>query len=220
MKKILMFLLALCMVMPMAAQNNKELNKQLKKEYKLKMKTLKKENWALFGSSRSLEVMLLKHYEKLNSDDGNDAYEVVGTASNFISKNVGHQAAVNNACNNYARQAGSTVKGRIVSDMSANGTDGDGEFDHFYAAYESSVEKEIRGEMTESFSLIREVGKTPKGQPLYEMQTYFIISENAACRARLRALDNAKKESEAAQKYADKVSEFVKGAFDPNTGGE
>lgn len=75
-----MFLLALCMVMPMAAQNNKELNKQLKKEYKLKMKTLKKENWALFGSSRSLEVMmLLKHYEKLNSDDGNDAYEVVGT---------------------------------------------------------------------------------------------------------------------------------------------
>lgn len=39
-----MFLLALCMVMPMAAQNNKELNKQLKKEYKLKMKTLKKEN--------------------------------------------------------------------------------------------------------------------------------------------------------------------------------
>lgn len=51
-----MFLLALCMVMPMAAQNNKELNKQLKKEYRLKMKTLKKEYWALFGSSRSLEV--------------------------------------------------------------------------------------------------------------------------------------------------------------------
>lgn len=131
-----MFLLALCMVMPMAAQNNKELNKQLKKEYRLKMKTLKKEYWALFGSSRSLEVMLLKHYEKLNSDDGNDAYEVVGTASNFISKNVGHQAAVNNACNNYARQASSIVKGRIVCDMSANSTDGDGEFEHFYAAYE------------------------------------------------------------------------------------
>lgn len=80
--------------------------------------------------------MLLKHYEKLNSDDGNNAYEVVGTASNFISKNVGHQAAVNNACNNYARQAGSIVKGRIVCDMSANSTDGDGEFEHFYAAYE------------------------------------------------------------------------------------
>lgn len=80
--------------------------------------------------------MLLKHYEKLNSDDGNNAYEVVGTASNFISKNVGHQAAVNNACNNYARQAGSIVKGRIVCDMSANSTDGDEEFEHFYAAYE------------------------------------------------------------------------------------
>ena len=48
MKKILMFLLALCMVMPMAAQNNKELNKQLKKEYKLKMKTLKRKLGALW----------------------------------------------------------------------------------------------------------------------------------------------------------------------------
>lgn len=218
MRKLILFLLTLCLALPVAAQNNKELNKQLKKEYKLKMKELNKGKWTLFGSSRSLEVMLLKHYEKLNNNDGNDAYEIVGVASNFVSKNVGHQAAVNNACNNYARQAGSVVKGRIVSDMAANGTDADGEFDHFYAAYESSVQKEIKGEMTESFSIIRTIGKTPKGQPLYEMQTFFVVSESEATRARIRAFENAKRESEAAQRYAAKVSEFIQKGFKPSEG--
>lgn len=216
MKRILWILMAFCLAMPMAAQNGKQLNKQLKKEYKMKIKQLKKEKWTLFGSSRTLEVVLLKHYEKLNADDGNDAYEMVGVASNFVSKNLGHQAAVNNACNNYARQAGSVVKGRVVADGALNNTDASGEFDHFYAAYEAGVEKEIRGEMVESFSLIRKTGTTPKGQALYEMETYFVISENEATRARLRAMENAKRESEAAERYAQQVSDFVRGGFKPS----
>ncbi len=221
MKKLILFLFALCLVMPTVAQNNKQLQKQLKKEYKTKMKEFKKGNWQLFGSSRSLDVMLLQHYEKLgSSSDDYDAYEVVGVASNFTSKNVGHQTAINNACNSYARQAGSVVKGRIVSDMAGNGDDASAEFDHFYAAYETSVQKEIKGEMTESFSIIRQIGKTPKGQPLFEMQTFFIVSESAATRARIRAFENAKRESEAAQQYAEKVSEFVRDGFNPNQGGE
>jgi len=216
MKKIILLLMALCLIGTTAvAQNSKELEKQLKKEYKLKMKELKKGGWQLYGSSRSLEVMLLQHYNKLGIDGG-DAYEIMGNATNFISKNVGHQMAVNNACNNYARQASSVVRGRIVSDMSGNGTDASGEFDHFYAAYETSVEKEIRGEMTESFSVIRQIGQSPKGQPIYEMQTFFIISESEATRARLRALENAQKESEAAQRYAKKVSDFVREGFTPS----
>ena len=43
MKKIIMFFMALCMVLPaLNAQNNKALNKALKKEYKVKMKEFKK----------------------------------------------------------------------------------------------------------------------------------------------------------------------------------
>jgi hypothetical protein len=100
------------------------------------------------------------------------------------------------------------VKGRIVSDMAGDGIDTNAEFDHFYAAYERLVEKEIKGEMTESYSVIRDLGKDE-----YEMQSYFIVNEDAASKARIRAMENALRESEAAQKYAQKVSDFVREGF-------
>ena len=212
MKKILIFIIAALFTIPaINAQNtSKALEKALKKEYKIKKKELKKGNWELFASSRTLDVALLSHYEKLNLL-GENGYEVVGVASRFKSKNLGHQQAINNACLTYAQQAGSHLKGRIVSDMSGNADDTAAEFDHFYAAYERLVEKEIKGEMVESFSIIRCLDKE-KGE--YEMQTYFIIDEAAATRARIRALENAAKESEVAQKYANKVSQFVREGFE------
>ena len=212
MKKILVLIVSALLVLPaINAQNtSKALEKALKKEYKIKKKELKKGKWELFASSRTLDVALLSHYEKLNSL-GENGYEVVGVASRFKSKNLGHQQAVNNACLTYAQQAGSHLKGRIVSDMSGNADDTSAEFDHFYAAYERLVEKEIKGEMVESFSIVRCLD-SEKGE--YEMQTFFIIDESAATRARIRALENAAKESEVAQKYANKVSQFVREGFE------
>lgn len=208
MKKILFILFAMLLMAPVSADaQNKQLQKQLKKEYKTKMKEFKKEGWKLFGSSRSLEVVLLKHYDKLESL-GENGHEEVGFAAASKSDNVLHQSAINNACNTYARNAGSHVKGRVVSDMASNGNDPSAEFDHFYAAYESLVEKEIRGEMQESFAIYRELRDGSK-----TVRVFFIINEDAATKARIRAYENAMKESEAAQKYATKVSEFVKEGF-------
>lgn len=209
MKKIIMLILAVILMVPAVEAENKQLQKALKKEYKSKMKEYKKGKWELFGSSRTLEVALLQHYDQLNTL-GEDAREVVGIASRFKSKNVGHQQAINNACITYAQQAGSHLKGRVVSDIAANGDDTSAEFDHFYAAYERLVEKEIKGEMSESYSIIRCIDPK-KGE--YEMQTFFIVNESAATRARIRAMENALKESEAAQRYAQKVSDFVKEGF-------
>ena len=160
MKKLVLFIVAalLCVVAVDAQSNTKALNKALKKEYKLKKKEFKKGKWELFASSRTLDVALLQHYEKLNAL-GENGYEVVGVASRFKSKNIGHQQAVNNACLAYAQKAGSHLKGRIVSDMAGNADDTSAEFDHFYAAYERLVEKEIKGEMIESFSIIRCIDK-------------------------------------------------------------
>ena len=204
-----MLILAVILMVPAVEAENKQLQKALKKEYKAKMKEYKKGKWELFGSSRTLEVALLKHYDQLNSL-GEDAREVVGIASRFKSKNIGHQQAINNACITYAQQAGSHLKGRVVSDIAANGDDTSAEFDHFYAAYERLVEKEIKGEMSESYSIIRCIDPK-KGE--YEMQTFFIVNESAATRARIRAMENALKESEVAQRYAQKVSDFVKEGF-------
>ena len=97
------------------------------------------------------------------------------------------------------------MKGRVVSDIMGNATDTDGEFDKMYSAYERLVEKEIRGELKESFSIIRS-----NGDGTFEIQSFFIVNEKAASIARQRALENAARESALAQKYAEKVSEFVK----------
>ncbi len=207
MKKIILFLMAFCLMAPAVNAQNKKLQKAREKECKVKIKEYKKENWKLFGSSRSTDVALLTHYDKLNTL-GDDGREVMGVASKFKSKNVGHQMAINNACLTYAQQAGSHIKGRMVSDMSGDGVETDKEFDHFYAAYERLVEKEIKGEMQESYSIIRD-----NGDGTFEMQTYFIVSEKAATQARIRALENAAKESAAAQIYAQKVSDFVREGF-------
>ncbi len=209
MKKVIVFLLTLIMMMPaaIAADNSKQLQKARNKERKEVMKRYKKEGWQLFGSTRSLEVALLSHWEKLDKL-GEDGREVMGISTKSKSKNVGQQMAINNACATYAQQAGSSLKGRVVSDLAGDGIDTDAEFEHFYAAYERLVEKEIKGEMDQSFSLIR---NNPDGT--YEIETFFIVSEGAASKARIRAMENAAKESEAAQRYANKVSEFVREGF-------
>ena len=209
MKKILAVIMVLALVMPVAnAQNNKALEKARKKEYKMKMKEFKKEGYKIFGTTHTLDVSLLSHYDKLNSL-GVNGYEVIGIATRCKSKNVGKQMAANNAALTYAQNAGSSVKGRIVADMAGDGVNTDVEFEHFYAAYERLVEKEIKGELQESFSVIKELGQNE-----YEVQTFYIVNEDAACKARIRAMENALKESEAAQKYAAKVSDFVRQGFE------
>ena len=215
MKKFIQFVLVIGMLFacPVVNAQSRAMNKALKKEYKLKKKEFSKGGWQIYGTSRSIDVALLKHYEKLNENE--NAYEIVGVATAFKSKNIGKQVALNNACNLYARQAGSHVKGRVVSDMANNADDVSAEFDHFYAAYETLVEKEIRGEMVESFSIIREAGKEKKsGAAIYEMQTYYVIDEDAATAARIRAFENAMRESEAAQKHAELVSKFINEGFE------
>lgn len=205
MKKILLLLFALLTLVPVMEiqAQNKALEKALKKEFKAKKKEFKKGGWTIYGTSRSADVILLKHFDKL-STLGDDAVEIVGIASKFKSKNVGVQMAYNNAVVTYAQRAGSYIKGRVASDISGDGTDAEGEFEHFYAAYEREVEKEIKGELEPSFTVIRD-----NGDGTYEMQSYFIASESAASKARIRAYENAMKESQAAQKYATKISEFV-----------
>ena len=207
MKKILICLLALIFSMPVMVQaQSKELDKQLKKEYKQKLKQLKKEGWQVYGTSRSLEVCLLLHYQELNSAD---ARELLGTASNCGSMNICRQSALQNACAYYSSLAGSKLKGRVISDLGANASgDLNAEFDKFYAAYERLVEKEIKGEIQDSFALIKNL---PNGA--HEMQVFYVINESEATKARIRAWENAARESEVAQKYATEVSEFIKEGF-------
>lgn len=212
MKRIIPILLALCFAaMPLATAQNRTLERAQQRQYKAKMREFKKGGWQLYGSSSTMEVALLTHYDKLRAtSDGTAVYEIMGECTEFKSKNVGHQTCINNACILYAQAAGREVKGRIVNSLSGNADIPEQEFDRLYAAYESSVQKEINGELQESFSIIRQ---KPNGN--FEMQTYFVVNEDAATKARIRAFENAVKEEKAAQKYAEQVSSFVREAFVP-----
>ena len=195
-----MFLMAAFMlsVVPATAQ---ELSKSEKKAMKAKLKEFKKEGWKIFGSTSTIDLALEKHMIKLQSED---AIEVPGIASSFKSKNVGKQMALNSAMTYYASTMDSEIKGKVVSDMQGDGEFSETEFEKFYAAFKRSVETTIKDELKESFSIIRD-----KGNGTSEMQTFFIVDKHAASQARVRALEQAGKESVAAQLYAKVVQKFI-----------
>ncbi|MCH5224498.1 MAG: hypothetical protein J1D77_00815 [Muribaculaceae bacterium] len=207
MKKLVYALLALAFLMPAAASAKTPLEKAREKAYKEKLKEYKKEGWKPLGS-KTLELVLLEHYDNLGKL-GPNGHEVEGVSTRTKSINTGKQMAINNAVVTYGQEAGSTLQGRVISDMSANGASTDGEFENFFAAYERLVEREIRNEMQPSFTIMKD-----NGDGSYEIRTYFIVEENAARKARLRALEDAMKESQIAAEHADKISDFVRQGFD------
>ena len=195
---------------------NKALEKARAKEYKAKIKEYKREGWKLSGSSRTLEVALLEHYEKLKNPENT---ELVGEVSQAKSLNVAKQAAYNNALITYANLAGSTLRGRVTSDLQVDQSAEDGEFDKIYAAYERLLQTEIKGVLTESYAIVREDRRGNK-----EYKVFFIVNEEKAAAARLRALERSMEETKAAQRYAKEIADFVREGFeggtDDETGGD
>lgn len=193
--------------MTMFAQN-RMLERETSKMYKAKIKEYKKTGWKLAGSSKTLEVALLEHYEKLKDPQN---VELSGEVSQCKSLNVCKQMAYNNALITYANLAGSTLKGRVVSDLNVDTSDEDAEFDKMYAAYERLVQQEVKGVLTESYAIYKERGGTK------QFKVFFLVNEEKAALARIRALERAAKETEMAQKYANKISDFVRKGFDKVT---
>ena len=196
MKKILTLIITVLMVMPVFAQGA---------QYRKKLREIKREGWELFGSSKTMKDALRDHYEALKQPG---TFEMVGTAGGVQSESIGQQVAWNNASINYVQQAGSFLRGRIDTDTHAGGGDA-GEFSNFYAAYETLLQKEIRGELRPSYTLIRS-----RADGTYQVMAFFVVNEEAAVNARIRAAELAAKESEVAQQLADRIRKYVKEGFD------
>ncbi|NDV45993.1 hypothetical protein D0T49_02930 [Paludibacter sp. 221] len=215
MKKILLIFSLLISVSSLSfGQYNKQLEKESQKMYKQKIKEYKKDGWKLDSSSKTLEVALLEHYDKLNkkNDEGEKVFEELpGVASNCRSINVCRQMAFNNAAIDYANRASSYVRGRVNSDILGDAADPKAkeEFDRFYAAYERLVGAEIKkGVISESYSIVRKKGDVNEYRILYT------VNEDRAAKMRKKAMQEALEESKLAQDYANKVSEFVNEGFD------
>ena len=192
-----------------SAQMSKKLEKKLSKErdaqYKKKIKEYKKEGWKLSGSSHSLEVALLEHYEKLATSEQNK--EFVGEVSQCKSINVCKNFALTNAQNRYAGLASGNIKGRIESLMRADANAPEIELDKFIAAYENQVKAEVSGVLTESYSIVKD------GEGAKEYKTFFILNEEKAGMARAKALERSLRETKVAIKEAEEISKFVQEGF-------
>jgi ABC-type metal ion transport system substrate-binding protein len=181
--------------------------KETERMYKSKVAEYKQEGWKLSGSSKTIEVALLEHYEKLY-DTQTENKELVGEVSQCQSINVCRQMATNNALTYYASLASSFVRGRIASDVNADATRLQAEFDKMYAAYERLVSAEIRGVLTESYAIEKE------DKPARQYKLFFVVNEEKAAAARIKALERAAQETAVAQQYATKITEFVREGFE------
>jgi len=211
MKKLALMVMAAVMTLTVtnAQTLTKQQEKAVKKEVNAKLKDYKKRGYEIFGSSRTLEVALTKHYTALYAG-GDDVVEVVGF-STAKSANLAAASAQNSAANRYATTASQQVKGRVLSDMASDVANQETEFDKFYATFEGKVQQEIRGALKPSFSVKK---NDPDGR--ISVEAYYLVYDKAATSARLKALEAAVKESEAAQKYAQRISDFVNERVVPN----
>lgn len=167
------------------------------------------EGWKVDGSE-ILENAYYYHIQKKHKD-GN--YEIVGNVvgtTTVKTVNQGQQWATTNAAISYSKQAGMMVRGRINAESSAGIEDPS--VDRFIEGYEALVQKEIRGELIKSFGMYRE-----KKDGTLDYKAYFIVSEDAANKARERAFEKLKRESDFAREQADKISNFVREGFKPDS---
>ena len=188
----------------LSKKQQKQLSKESDKMYQKKIKEYKAEGWKLAGSSRTIEVALLEHYAKLEEDKNE---EFIGEVSRCQSIGVCKEFAMNLARNRYAALASGNVKGRIEALLRADDNMPEIEINKFIAAYENQVKAEVGGVLTESYSIVKDNGDTK------EYKTFFILNEEKAGQARMRAMERSLKETKIAVKEAEEISRFVNEGF-------
>lgn len=206
MKKIISLMLLSVIVIASAVAQPKNSDKGLWKTAKKEAKRLKKEGWKVDGSL-PLENQLFNHYKKLADSDNQELIGNVYGNTSVQTLNQAQQWAASMVCVSYAKQAGQTIRLGLAGEDGA-GVNGGPSADSFYEGYEGKVEKEIQGEIKRSFSLYKE-----KDGGGIDYKAYYIINEENAHKARLRAMQMAMEESEFARANAERISEFVRKAF-------
>lgn len=188
------------------AQLSKKQEKQLAKEkdkmVKKKLQELKSDGWKLGADSRSMEVALLEHYQRIGTGDKN--IEFVGEVSKCKSQGVCEEAVVRNAQNRYATLASAYVKGKITSDIFTNANIPQEEIDKLVALYATRVEQAVGKLLTESFSLTKD---NNDGTKMY--RKFFILNEENAALARKKALELSLEETDITIEMSKKIFEYV-----------
>ncbi|MCL2073859.1 MAG: hypothetical protein FWH18_08060 [Marinilabiliaceae bacterium] len=196
-------------------QQSKKQAKRSAKSAKNSAKEMRKKGWEVVGSTRTIEDAFIAHYEKLTRTEGE---ELSGMAINCAVPANCKTAAFNDAALNYARLTTGEIIERMNGDSNLDQAREDSaeEFNKFYQAFESYARASIKGIMGSTPSLSLQ-NKTTK-----EFWVFYIVDAKGAAKARqeayelamkeaemIKALERATKQTEKAQEYARKISDFV-----------
>ena len=213
-KLVLTLCIAFIILMPIAQTSyaqGRKLKKAEKRQYKKKMKFYKKEGYTISGTTRTLEVALLTHYDKLK-DENNQ--ELTITTEGCPTINLCDRKALTDAATKYAQQAASFVRGRVDSEQGYDAANVDNEAatkDRFYAAYELLVSGNVSKVLYKSFAVQK---KKKKGAYAYE--AYYVINEDKARKARIEAAKQALEETKANVEWGETIGDFINQGFDVN----
>lgn len=200
MKRFVMICMAALLGLSVVCAQSKKEVKAAQKQAKAEAKALTKQGWILLESG-TLEANLANQALK----KANGLEEIVGTAENMRSTNLGKTVARNNALNEYAELQRSMLRARIVSEISAVNED---QVENLVAGYERLVAEEIKGEVRPSFTIYR---NNKDGS--VNVRSYFLVDQESAHKVRKRALELAMEESELRAKYGETISNFIDEGF-------
>lgn len=206
MKKLLVLAMGLIIAISGALAQPKTSDKDLWKQAKRTAKELTKEGWKI-DDSKPLDVCLYEHNKKRRDSNDQQLISNVIGQTNVKTLNQAQRWAIVNAATRYATEARMMVVGRVINEVGA-GLEDVGSPDDFYSAYESRVATELQGELKPSISLYRE---NKEGKLEYKI--FYLVNEDAASKARIRAMERAMQESEFARANAERISEFVREGF-------
>ncbi len=174
-------------------------SKQDIKEAKTQAKQLTKEGWTVEGIGT-----IQGELEKIQAKRAN-AEVLIGSAYGKKKATLAKAEARNNAINEYAEYQKSLVQGRVTSGMTDLGGE---EAENFANGFERLVVHELNGEISIPALVLM---KTVDG--LTDVRCYYIIDNNAAEKARERAIKQAIDEAGLAQEYGNKISEFISDGY-------
>lgn len=168
-----------------------------------KLQQLEQAGWQVHGSTRTLRGKLREHYAKMDANP--DFYEVIGTSFGCRSVTVCRASAFNAVCVEMATRMGQDLKGKAMRDMGVDeGAEVPAEYNRFQEACISKFQGAIKGELEESFALIR---KGADGLNNYEI--YYLVDKQSARKKRSQAIRDALEESNLHQEYAKSVEKFI-----------
>jgi len=201
MKKVFLIAFLIMGIASITTAQNKQLEKAWAKQTKEKIKELKKEGWKINDPSKTIEVALLEHNDKVNSKGFR---QYVGRATCTDDVSLCAEFATMDAGATYATYVSSFIKGNADR---LNSKIGKVQTSTIISGFERLVQSEIKNVLQESYALVKQNGAE------YQYQIAYIVNEDEAHKATMNALKNALDENKVSIEVANEISDFVNDGF-------